>query len=78
MSEYIIAELIRIVTPINKGCTFAFDGDKGIFVDGSRVSRKDSFAIASAILNYAQTYSKEQQWQLVEMEVSPKHSKETP
>jgi hypothetical protein len=73
----IIAELMRIVTPINKGCSFAFDGDKGIFVDGSRVNRKDSFAIASAILNYAETYSQAQQWQLVEMEVSQKYSKES-
>lgn len=78
MAEYIIAELMRIVTPINKGCTFTFDGDKAIFIDGSRVNRKDSFSIASAILNYAETYSREQQWQLVEMEVSPKHSRETP
>lgn len=77
MAEYIIEELMRIVTPINTGCTFSFDGDKGIFVDGSRINRKDSFAIASAILNYAETYSQEQQWQLVEMEVTPKHSKES-
>lgn len=78
MAEYIIAELMRIITPINKGCIFTFDGDKAIFIDGSRVNRKDSFAIASAILNYAETYSREQQWQLFEMEVSPRHSKETP
>lgn len=78
MAWFIIAQLMRIVTPIKKGCTFSFDGDKGIFVDGSHVDRKDSFAIALAILNYAETYSQEQEWQIVRMEVTPQHSREIP
>lgn len=70
---FLTAQLMHIITPIYDGCTYAYDGDKGLTINGRYATGTDSFYIASVVINYATIYSKEQKWHIETLEVTRKH-----
>lgn len=70
---FLTEQLMHIITPIYDGCTYSYDGDKGLTINGRCAKEKESFSIASVVLNYATLYSKEQKWNIETLEVTRKH-----